>query len=129
MDNPGFFRMHRIRLALSQVKGPVRGTAMQRNPQHFHRACTGSVLLRTSHPHVCAQPAGKQSSCRAGRQQPINALVLAWHIQQAGRKAPDLGLDEVMQECGPGCLPPPPKARAEGVAAPAPTASGRGAAV
>jgi len=35
--------------------------ARLRNPQHFHRLCTGLAPLRTSHPHVCAQAAGKQS--------------------------------------------------------------------
>jgi hypothetical protein len=72
----------------------------QRNPQHFHRACTGSVLLRTSHPHVCAQSAGKQSAWRAGRQQPISARCLR---DRASRS--DAGLpawrDEIMQERGP----------------------------
>jgi hypothetical protein len=48
-------------------KGPIRDAAIQRNPQHFHRARTGSVSLRTSHPHACAQPAGKRTSCRAGQ--------------------------------------------------------------
>jgi hypothetical protein len=48
-------------------KGPIRDAARQRNPQHFHRARTGSVPLRTSHPHICAQPAGTRSSCRAGQ--------------------------------------------------------------
>jgi hypothetical protein len=61
------------RLALSPGKRPTPGAARQRNPQHFHRSCTGSMLLHTSHPQRCAQPAGKQPSCRAGRQQPISA--------------------------------------------------------
>ena len=69
----------------------------QRNPQHFHRACTGSVLLRTSHPHVCAQSAGKQSAWRAGRQQP--------RCLRDRASRPDAGLpawrDEIMQERGP----------------------------
>ena len=42
--------------------------ARQRNPQHFHHLCTGSALLRTSDPHVCAQTAGKQSCCLPGWQ-------------------------------------------------------------
>ena len=50
-------------------KGSVMGVARQRNPQHFHRARTATVPLRTSHPHVCAQPAGKQCSCPASPRQ------------------------------------------------------------
>ena len=44
-------------------KRPLLVPARLRNPQHFHRLCTGLAPLRTSHPHVCAQTAGKQS-CR-----------------------------------------------------------------
>ena len=44
-------------------KCPLLVPASLRNPQHFHRLCTGLAPLRTSHPHVCAQTAGKQS-CR-----------------------------------------------------------------
>ena len=54
-------------------KCPLLVPASLRNPQHFHRLCTGLAPLRTSHPHVCAQTAGEQSSGRlagwlAGRQ-------------------------------------------------------------
>ena len=42
-------------------KCPLLVPARPRNPQHFHRLCTGLAPLRTSHPHVCAQAAGKQS--------------------------------------------------------------------
>ena len=42
-------------------KRPLLVPARLRNPQHFHRLCTGLAPLRTSHPHVCAQAAGKQS--------------------------------------------------------------------
>ena len=56
---PVFLRMHKMWLTPPQVKGHIIGVAMQRNPQHFHREPTGLVPLRTSHPHVCAQPAGK----------------------------------------------------------------------
>src|SRR6185437_973395 len=45
-------------------KCPLLVPASLRNPQHFHRLCTGLAPLRTSHPHVCAQTAGKQSCCR-----------------------------------------------------------------
>ena len=45
-------------------KCPLLAPASLRNPQHFHRLCTGLAPLRTSHPHVCAQTAGKQSCCR-----------------------------------------------------------------
>ena len=44
-------------------KRPLLVPARLRNPQHFHRLCTGLAPLRTSHPHVCAQAAGKQA-CR-----------------------------------------------------------------
>jgi hypothetical protein len=44
-------------------KRPLLVLASLRNPQHFHRLCTGLAPLRTSHPHVCAQTAGKRS-CR-----------------------------------------------------------------
>ena len=44
-------------------KWPLLVPASRRNPQHFHRLCTGLAPLRTSHPHVCAQTARKQS-CR-----------------------------------------------------------------
>jgi hypothetical protein len=36
----------------------VMGAARQRNPQHFHRARTVMVPLRTSHPHVYAHSSG-----------------------------------------------------------------------
>jgi hypothetical protein len=39
-------------------KRPLLVPASLRNPQHFHRLCTGLAPLRTSHPHVCAQAAG-----------------------------------------------------------------------
>jgi hypothetical protein len=42
-------------------KRPLLVPARLRNPQHFHRLCTGLAPLRTSHPHVCAQAAGKKS--------------------------------------------------------------------
>ena len=42
-------------------KRPLLVPAGLRNPQHFHRLCTGLAPLRTSHPHVCAQAAGKRS--------------------------------------------------------------------
>lgn len=45
-------------------KCPLLVPASLRNPQHFHRLCTGLAPLRTSHPHVCAQTAGQQSSDR-----------------------------------------------------------------
>ena len=55
-------------------KCPLLALASLRNPQHFHRLCTGLAPLRTSHPHVCAQTAGQQSSGRpAGRQQRTGA--------------------------------------------------------
>jgi len=44
-------------------KCPLLVPASLRNPQHFHRLCTGLAPLRTSHPHVCTQTAGKQSCC------------------------------------------------------------------
>jgi hypothetical protein len=44
-------------------KRPLLVPVRLRNPQHFHRLCTGLARLRTSHPHVCAQAAGKQA-CR-----------------------------------------------------------------
>jgi hypothetical protein len=91
--------MHRVWSALSQVKAPSCVRPGQRDPQHFHRAYTGSVLLRTSHPHVCAQSAGKQSAWRAGRQQPVSARCLRDRTSRS-----DAGLsawrDEIMQERG-----------------------------
>ena len=48
-------------------KRPLLVPARLRNPQHFHRLCTGLAPLRTSHPHVCAQAAGEQSSRRPAR--------------------------------------------------------------
>ena len=74
VDNFDFLRMHRHGWCFPQVKGSVMGAARPRNPQLFHRTRTGSTPLRTSHPHLCAQPAGKQSSCCTGGQ-PINAPV------------------------------------------------------
>ena len=59
-------------------KCPLLVPARPRNPQHFHRLCTGLAPLRTSHPHVCAQTAGKQSCCRlAGSSGSARAPVLA----------------------------------------------------
>jgi hypothetical protein len=100
------------RLALFPGKRPAPGVVRQRNPQHFHRACTGSVPLHTSHPHLCTQPAGKQPlarpagkrpPCRAGSQQPVSAPVLA-AMQPVGSGH---GADEVVQEPGRGHSPPP----------------------
>lgn len=57
---------------------PLLVPARLRNPQHFHRLCTGLAPLRTSHPHVCAQAAGKQSCRRlAGSSGSSPAPVLA----------------------------------------------------
>ena len=42
-----------------------------RDPQHFHRARTGSVPFCTSDPHACAHIAGQPSSYQAGSQQQI----------------------------------------------------------
>ena len=81
------------------------GAARRRNPQHFHRIRTGSVPLRTSHPHLCAQPAGKQFSCHAGRP-PVSA-VLAGHGQQAGHEAPGLVRMRSCRNPGHGCSLPP----------------------
>jgi hypothetical protein len=59
-------------------KRPLLVPARLRNPQHFHRLCTGLAPLRTSHPHVCAQAAGKQSCRRlAGSSGSARAPVLA----------------------------------------------------
>ena len=59
-------------------KCPLLVPASLRNPQHFHRLCTGLAPLRTSHPHVCAQAAGKQSCRRlAGSSGSAPAPVLA----------------------------------------------------
>ena len=59
-------------------KRPLLVPARLRNPQHFHRLCTGLAPLRTSHPHVCAQAAGKQSCRRlAGSSGSAPAPVLA----------------------------------------------------
>ena len=59
-------------------KCPLLVPASLRNPQHFHRLCTGLAPLRTSHPHVCAQAAGKQSCRRlAGSSGSARASVLA----------------------------------------------------
>ena len=58
-------------------KCPLLVPARLRNPQHFHRLCTGLAPLRTSHPHVCAQTAGKQSCRRlAGSSGSARAPVL-----------------------------------------------------
>jgi hypothetical protein len=59
-------------------KCPLLVPASLRNPQHFHRLCTGLAPLRTSHPHVCAQATGKQSCRRlAGSSRSARAPVLA----------------------------------------------------
>jgi hypothetical protein len=42
-------------------KCPLLVPIRPRNPQHFHRLCTGLAPLPTSHPHVCAQTAAKPS--------------------------------------------------------------------
>ena len=112
-------------MALFPGKRLTLDAARQRNPQHFHRACTGSALLCTSHPHLCAQSAGKQPSGRADRQQPINAPAPA--VTQPAGRTRDSGpsADEIVQEPGLGRSPPPwvwPSA----TAASAPAASGRG---
>jgi hypothetical protein len=56
-------------------KHPLLVPARLRNPQHFHRLCTGLAPLRTSHPHVCAQEAGEAVPVSAGRQQRIGAIA------------------------------------------------------
>jgi hypothetical protein len=72
-------------------KRPLLVPARLRNPQHFHRLCTGLAPLRTSHPHVCAQVAGKQSCCRlAGSSGSAPAPVLvcrpARRVREAGTR-------------------------------------------
>jgi len=42
-------------------KRPLLVPARLRNPQHFHRLCTGLAPLRTSHPHVAHRQQGQQS--------------------------------------------------------------------
>jgi hypothetical protein len=58
-------------------KRPLLVPARLRNPQHFHRLCTGLASLRTSHPHVCAQAAGGAvlSSAGAPRARSRDTLV------------------------------------------------------
>jgi hypothetical protein len=72
-------------------KRPLLVPARLRNPQHFHRLCTGLAPLRTSHPHVCAQVAGKQSCCRlAGSSGSGTAPVIvcrpARRVREAGTR-------------------------------------------
>jgi hypothetical protein len=69
-------------------KRPLLVPARLRNPQHFHRLCTGLAPLRTSHPHVCAQVAGKQSCCRlAGSSGSAPAPVLVCRPVRRVREA------------------------------------------
>ena len=93
--------MHRVRRALSQVKIPIRDAVRQRNPQHFHRSRTGSMPLRTSHPHVCAQPAGTRSSSRAGHAAGQRARDCVTTVGTPDREAPRPGPDEIAHEGGP----------------------------
>jgi hypothetical protein len=102
VDNSRLLCMHRVRVALSQVKGLVMGAARRRNPQHFHRVCTGSVRLRTNRPHGCAQVTGRQSSYRAGRWPRINSPVLACQGLHAGRE--DLAWMRSPETAGTGML-------------------------
>jgi hypothetical protein len=72
-------------------KRPLLVPARLRNPQHFHRLCTGLAPLRTSHPHVCAQVAGKQSCCRlagSSGSAPVPVLVCrpARRVREAGTR-------------------------------------------
>ena len=106
VDNSPVSAHAQARLALFPVKRPTPGAARQRNPQHFHRVYTGSVLFRTSHPHLCAQPAGKQSSCRGGRQQPISPPMLAVTPPAGRARDSGPGADEIVQNPGRGCSPP-----------------------
>ena len=76
-------------------KCPLLVPASLRNPQHFHRLCTGLAPLRTSHPHVCAQTTGKQSSCRLAGSSgsapaPAQALVCrpAGRVRESGHAGP-----------------------------------------
>jgi hypothetical protein len=87
-------------------KGPIRDAARQRNPQHFHRARTGSVSLRTNHPHVCAQPAGKQSLVprRAGSRSARPGLPDT--ASTPDREAPGPGRVRSRKEADRGCSPP-----------------------
>jgi len=55
------------------VKGPFMSAAGWRDPQHFHRRCTGTPPFCTSNPHACAHLASQQSVYRAGSQQQITA--------------------------------------------------------
>jgi len=75
------------------------GAARRRNPQHFHRIRTGSVPLRTSHPHLCAQPAGKQFSWQAAGQRGPCGTRPAGRTRGSGP-----GSDEIVQEPGPWML-------------------------
>ena len=80
------------------VKSPYMSGAGQRDPQHFHRACTGPVPLCTRDPHAYARNAGQQPGCRAGSQQQITAPWLC--VTCPARQTRGPGAEEIAQEAG-----------------------------
>jgi len=93
---------------------PCPVAARQRNPQYFHRLRTGWALLRTSHPHICAQAAGSGPLARqAGRPpgrlatRPAGRSGSARRSLRAGpacrMRESGLGLDEIPGRQPTGC--------------------------
>jgi hypothetical protein len=96
--------MHRVRLALSQVKAlswvrsPIGIPSISTVRAQAQRSCAQVI-----HMFVHSQPV-TSPSCRASRRQPISAPGHARRGQYAGHQAPGLSPDEIAQECGPRML-------------------------
>jgi hypothetical protein len=104
VDNSGFSRIHRTWLAFSPGKRPCHGRGQAAEspafPPRTHRLSAVAHKSSTS----CAQPAGKQSSCRTGRE-PADQRAGACVTRQAGQaRGSRPGADEIVQEPGPRML-------------------------
>lgn len=107
VDNSGFRCTHRRGWRFSQVRGLPWMRLGSGIPSISTAHAQAQRCLRTSHPHLCAQSAGKQPAGRADRQQPIGAPAPAVTQPAARTRGSGLGADEIGQEPGRGRTPPP----------------------
>ena len=98
VDNSGFYLHARGAGRVLPVRGHFMSVAWRRDPQHFHRVCTGVVRFCTSDPHACPQKAGKQSCCRAGGERRVSVPGVCVTRPARRTRGPAPGPDEIVQE-------------------------------
>ena len=100
VDNSGFSLQARGAGRVLPVRGHFTSMAWRRDPEHFHRACTGVVPFCASDPHAFPQKTGKQSCCRAGVERLVR--VSGGCVTRPARRTrgPAPGPDETVQGGG-----------------------------